>query len=74
MKKPLAKVFGPSWRTSLLGIVLIGLGVWAFILHWVPTQTVWFNLMYAEIAPIAIIACGVVAIWTREQRAHDKGE
>lgn len=58
----------------MLGYALIALGLWAFKVHWVPTQTLYFNLLYVEIAPIAIIACGVVAIMTREQRCHDKSK
>lgn len=63
---------GESWRTSLIGLGLIALGAWAFKVHWVPSQTIYFNLMYVELAPIAVMASGVVAILTREQRAHDK--
>lgn len=74
MKEKLKRITGESWRTSLLGYTLVALGLWAFKVHWVPSQTIYFNLLYAEIAPIAIIASGVVAIMTREQRVHDKSK
>lgn len=61
-----------SRRTTFIGYGLIAAGIWAFKVHWVPGQSAYFNLMYAEIAPIAIIASGIVAILTREQREHDR--
>lgn len=78
MKEKLKRITGESWRTSLLGYALIALGLWAFYRNWVSKDTLLhaleFNLLYTETASIAIIAAGVVAIMTREQRVHDKSK
>lgn len=66
------KRLGPSWRTSLLGFSLILLGLWVGYVHWVPNQTLYFNIVYVEPPAIALLACGWLGIHARDQRAHDE--
>lgn len=66
------KIFGTSWRTTALGVVLMLLGGWAFFVHWVPNQTVYFNLVYVELAPLAVIATGWLGIHCRDHRTSSE--
>jgi hypothetical protein len=65
------KIFGESYRTTLVGILLIMLGLIAFKIHWVSGQSLFFNIFYAELPAIAIIACGWLGIHARDQKAHE---
>lgn len=57
-----------SWRTTLLGLLAIILGIWSFSIHWVPYQTVRFNLLYAETAPLTMIILGWALLHARDHR------
>ena len=69
--KLLKKILGGSWKTSLLGIVLLLLGAWSFLVHWVPNQTIYFNIIYAEIPSIAVLAVGWLGIHARDHSHKD---
>ncbi len=43
----------------LLSAACFGLGAWSFHVVWIPSQTLMFNLVYAEHGPIGELAAGL---------------
>ena len=60
-----------SWRTTSLGIALLILGAWSFWVHWVSNQSIYFNIIYAEIPSIATLAVGWLGIHARDHKCKD---
>jgi hypothetical protein len=69
----LKRLFGESWRTSLLGIVCILWGLRSAWVVWVPSQTLKFNLLYVLPGQISLIIVGWALLHARDQSAHDHG-
>ncbi len=66
------KILGPSWRTSLLGVLSILWGLWLAHVLWVHGQTVYFNLVYALNSPIIFILIGVGLCHARDHRVSSE--
>jgi hypothetical protein len=58
MKKLIIKIFGTSYRTSILGVVAILFGLWLMRVHYVPNQTLYFNVVYVWPVEFGIILAG----------------
>ena len=67
-----------SWRTTLCGLVggipALLLGLWSFHVLWVPNQTPYFNLVYVENAPMALIVVGIGVIFIGLHARDHKAE
>lgn len=61
-----------SWRTTLLGVFAICLGVWSATVVWVPTQTVYFNVVYVLPAQTALLIAGWGLIHAKDHAHKDK--
>jgi hypothetical protein len=61
-----------SWRTTILGVIAILIGLHAAQLVWVHGQTIWFNLFYVESGPLALIITGWGLIHACDHRAKHK--
>lgn len=56
------------WRTSLIGGAAMLLGIWSFHVHWNPTQTLYFNLVYGEVAQIGLIVAGWIGLHAADHK------
>jgi hypothetical protein len=72
MKKILIKLFGQSYRTSLLGIASIAMGLRSWHLVWVHEQTVSFNVFYVGSGPLALIFLGWALLHARDHKVSSK--
>lgn len=56
------------WITTTIGAAAMLLGGWAFVVHWVPSQTIYFNIVYVEVPQLAIIVAGWIGIHAADGR------
>jgi hypothetical protein len=52
--------------TSVFGLGCIVLGAWVLHVHWVPTQTLYFNIVYVEPPALALICCGIIGLYAAD--------
>lgn len=68
----ITKIFGKSWKTSILGSIAIVLGIWSLKLHWVPHATVFFNIVYVAPGSLALIFSGWLGLHARDHSTSEK--
>lgn len=71
LKNYIEKIFGASWRTTILGIFCILLGLRSACVVWVPSQTIKFNLLYVLPGQISLIVVGWALLHARDHRASE---
>jgi hypothetical protein len=61
-----------SWRTTIIGIVLIILGTHGLFVLWRHEQTIWNNITRIELGPLAAIFAGWLGIHSRDHKCKDE--
>jgi hypothetical protein len=61
-----------SWRTTTCGAVCIVIGLWSAHIHYVPTASWHWNLIYALNAQEALLGVGIGLIHARDHKYVDK--
>jgi hypothetical protein len=72
MKKIVHSTFGASWRTGSLGFLAVLWGLWLAHVLWVPSQTVYFNLVYVMTNPILFILVGIGLMHARDNKVSSE--
>lgn len=69
-KEHAKKKLGRSWRTSAFGWLAVLWGLWLAHVLWVPSATIYFNLVYVMSPPVLFILVGVGLIHACDDK-HD---
>jgi len=54
------------WRTTALGVAAIIVGIWSAHVTYVPTQTLYFNIVYVWTGQIGLIVAGLIGIFASD--------
>jgi len=57
-----------NWRTTTVGALAILLGAWSFHIHWIHTQTLYFNIFYGEIPSIGLMVAGWIGLHAADHK------
>lgn len=68
IKKILVKIFGGSWRTTLLGLACLLIGLRSAWVLWVPNQSIRFNVLYVLPGSLAMMIVGWALIHARDHQ------
>lgn len=60
-----------SWRTSICGIVCLGIGFAAMAMTYIPHQTLYFNAVYVWRPFYGLLAAGFIGLHARDHKAKD---
>ena len=58
-----------SWKTTILGVIAIGFGLWLMHVRYVPSNTLRFNLVYVWPESFSLIFAGIGLVHAKD---HDK--
>ena len=56
------------WRTSLLGLAAIGVGLWSMHATYVATNTIYFNVVYVWPGQLALLLVGAGLLYAADHK------
>lgn len=71
-RKVAQKTLGSSWRTSACGVASIAWGLWLAHVLYVPSQSLYFNLVYALPTAELFTFIGIGLLFARDNKVSSE--